>query len=183
MKPIPKPSPDEYAPYAALYVDLVPDDGRILQHLSDNFIAIQQIVATLSEAQLLHRYAPGKWTIKEVLVHMVDDERIYAYRAMCFARGEQQSLPGFEQEDYAANSGANERSMESIIEEYEALRRSTIALFSSFSDEALARWGNANGYMCTVRGLLYHLAGHELHHLKTIREKYLGSPSPSPLSS
>ena len=173
MKPIPKPTPDEYAPYAAVYVDLVPDDGDILQHLSDNFKAVQQLVGTLSEVQLLHRYAPGKWTIKEVLVHMVDDERIYACRAMCFARGEQQSLPGFEQEDYAANSGANERSMESIMEEYEAVRWSTIALFNSLTDEALARWGNANGYMCTVRGLLYHLAGHELHHFGLIRSKYL----------
>jgi uncharacterized damage-inducible protein DinB len=173
MKLIPKPSTDEYAPYAAMYVDLVPNDGRILRHLSDNFKAVQQLVGTLSETQLLHRYAPGKWTIKEVLVHMVDDERIYAYRAMCFARGEQQALPGFEQEDYAANSGANERSMESIMEEYEAVRRSTIALFSSFTDEALARWGNANGYMCTVRGLLYHLAGHELHHINLIRSRYL----------
>src|ERR1700722_175239 len=173
MKLIPKPTTDEYAPYAAMYVDLVPNDGRILRHLSDNFKAVQQLVCTLSETQLLHRYAPGKWTIKEVPVHMVDDERIYAYRAMCFARGEQQALPGFEQEDYAANSGANERSMESIMEEYKAVRRSTIALFSSFTDEALTRWGNANGYMCTVRGLLYHLAGHELHHLSLIRSRYL----------
>ena len=173
MKPIPKPTSDEYAPYAALYVDLVPADGDILQHLNDNFKAVQQLVATLSDAQLLHRYAPGKWTIREVLVHMVDDERIYAYRAMCFARGEQQSLPGFEQEDYAANSGANERSMESIMEEYEAVRWSTVALFDGLTDEALARWGNANGYMCTVRGLLYHLAGHELHHINLIKSKYL----------
>ncbi len=173
MKPIPKPTPDEYAPYAAMYVDLVPGDGDILQHLTDNFKDIQQLVSTLSETQLLHRYAPGKWTIKEVLVHMVDDERIYAYRAMCFARGEQQALPGFEQEDYAVNSGANERSLESIMEEYEAVRRSTIALFNSLTDEALARWGNANGYMCTVRGLLYHLAGHELHHLNLLKSRYL----------
>jgi len=177
MKPIPKPSPGEYAPYAGMYVDLVPADGRILQHLSDNFNAVQKLAGTLSAAQLLHRYAPGKWTIKEVLVHMVDDERIYAYRAMCFARGEQTSLPGFEQEDYAANSGANERSMESIMDEYEAVRRSTIAMFSSFTDQALARWGDANGYKCTVRGLLYHLTGHELHHLRIIKEKYLGNAS------
>jgi uncharacterized damage-inducible protein DinB len=173
MKLITPRAPNEYAPFAGVYVDLVATDGRILQHLSDNFKAVQQLAAALSEEQLLHRYAPGKWTIKEVLVHLVDDERIYAYRAMCFARGEQQSLPGFEQEDYAANSGANERSLESIMEEYEAVRRSTIALFGSFTDEALARWGNANGYMCTVRGLLYHLAGHELHHLRIIKEKYL----------
>jgi uncharacterized damage-inducible protein DinB len=173
MKLIPKPSPDECAPYAPMYVDLVPADGSILQHLSDNFKTVQQLVATLSEAQLLYRYAPGKWTIKEVLVHIVDDERIYTYRAMCFARGEQTPLPGFEQEDYAANSGANERSIESIMEEYEAVRRSTIALFNSFTDEQLGRWGTANGYKCTVRGLLYHLAGHELHHLRIIKEKYL----------
>lgn len=174
MNIISKPTPGEYAPYATIYVDMVPEGGNILRHLSDNFKAVQQLVATLSEAQLLHRYAPGKWMIKELLVHMVDDERIYAYRAMCFARGEQQSLPGFEQEDYAANSGANERSLESIMKEYEAVRRSTIALFNSFTDEQLGRWGTANNYPCTVRGLLYHLTGHELHHLKIIREKYLG---------
>jgi len=175
MKLIPPPSPNEYAPYAGMYVDLVPADGRILQHLKDNFEAVQQLMATLSERQLLHRYAPGKWTIKEVLVHMVDDERIYAYRAMCFARGEQKALPGFEQEDYAANSGANERSAESIMAEYEAVRRSTIAMFSSFTDDALTRWGNANGYNCTVRGLLYHLAGHEVHHFNLVRSRYLSA--------
>ena len=173
MKLIQSPSPNEYAPYAGMYVDLVPMDGQILQHLSDNFKVVQKLVADLSPKQLLHRYAPGKWTVKEVLVHIVDDERIYAYRAMCFARGEQNTLPGFEQDDYAANSGANERDIENIMEEYEAVRRSTITMFNGFTNEQLSRWGTANNYKCTVSGLLYHLAGHELHHLRIIREKYL----------
>jgi uncharacterized damage-inducible protein DinB len=127
----------------------------------------------LPEEKLLFKYAEGKWTIKEVLVHIIDDERIYAYRALRFARNDKTELPGFEQDPYAYYSYANQRTAESIVEEYEAVRLSTIALFNNLSDDAIARSGVANKNEVTVRALGYHIAGHELHHLNIIKTRYL----------
>ena len=173
MRIIPKPGPQEYPPYAIMYMNLLPDDGLLLKHLEDNFVASKKLILSIPENKLLSAYAPGKWTIKEVLVHIIDDERIYAYRAMCFARNERKELPGFEQDEYAANSGANDRSIESILEEYEAVRNSTVALYRGFTDEALLRYGIANDNRVIVRALGYHIAGHELHHMKLITDRYL----------
>jgi uncharacterized damage-inducible protein DinB len=173
MKLIEKPAAGEFPSYASMYIDLLPDDGRILQHLEENYNATQKLIRPLPAEKLLYRYAENKWTIKEVLVHIIDDERIYAYRAMCFARGEKKPLPGFEQDDYASNSGANERDIDNIMEEYEAVRRSTIALFNGFADAALTKTGIANNNNVSVRALVYHLAGHELHHINLIRVRYL----------
>ena len=173
MRIIPKPGPQEYPPYAIMYMNLLPDDGLLLKHLEDNFVASKKLILSIPENKLLSAYAPGKWTIKEVLVHIIDDERIYAYRAMCFARNERKELPGFEQDEYAANSDTNNRSLESILEEYEAVRYSTIALFKGLPEDALLRSGIANENYVTVRALGYHIAGHELYHMNSIKEKYL----------
>jgi len=173
MKLVDKPAPGEYPDYAAMYIDLLPNDGLLLQHLLKNLQATKDLVQSLPAEKLLYRYAENKWTIKEVLVHIIDDERIYAYRALCFARGEKTPLPGFEQNDYAANSGANERDVNNIIEEYEAVRRSTIALFNGFADADLVKTGIANDRKASVRALGWHLAGHELHHINLIKERYL----------
>jgi uncharacterized damage-inducible protein DinB len=173
MKLIEKPSEGEFPPYAAMYIGLLPDDGLILIHLEENFRTTKALMRSLPAGKLLYRYAENKWTIKEVLVHIIDDERIYAYRALCFARGEQTPLPGFEQEDYALNSGANERGIDNIMEEYEAVRRSTIALFNGFSAADFTKTGVANNVRSSVRALVYHLAGHELHHISLIKSLYL----------
>jgi len=173
MRQIEKPAKGEYPAYAAMYIDLLPGDGLILQHLEDNLNATKKLVNSLPAEKLLYRYAPGKWTIKETLVHIVDDERIYAYRAMCFARGERKPLPGFEQDDYALNSGANKRDINNIMEEYDAVRRSTIALINGFSEADFFKTGVANDNIASVRALVYHLAGHELHHINLIRSRYL----------
>jgi uncharacterized damage-inducible protein DinB len=173
MRLIPKPRPGEYPPYASMYLDLLPDDGRLRQHLRDGLQGAIDLVSGLPEATLLHRYAPGKWTIKETLVHVVDDERIYAYRAMCFARGETTPLPGFEQDDYAAASGANARGLDGILAEYAAVREATLTLFDGLDEAALTRTGVANGNRASVRALGWHIAGHELHHLNLIRDRYL----------
>lgn len=171
---IPRPLPGEYPPYAGMYLDLVPDDDRLMEHLRDNLRTVIGLVSSLPEERLLHRYAPDKWTVKEVLVHLVDDERIYACRAMCFARGETTPLPGFEQDAYAAASGANARSLRSILIEYAAVRHATLAFFDGVDEAALTRTGVANGNRASVRALGWHIAGHELHHLKLLRERYLG---------
>lgn len=173
MNRIPKPQPGEYAPYAIMYIGLLPDDGLVLRHLRDNFRATRELILSLPEEVLLFRYAPGKWTIKEILVHLSDDERIYSYRALRFARNDRTELPGFEQDEYARQSGANERDVRDILRELAAVREATIALFKSFDQEALLRSGVANGAVMSVRAAVYHLAGHEMHHVNVIRERYL----------
>jgi uncharacterized damage-inducible protein DinB len=156
-------------------MELLKDDGLVLQHLKDNFAAIKRFIYSLPEEKLYLRYAEGKWSIKEILVHIVDDERIFAYRALRYARGDKTELHGFEQDDYTFFSDANERSLESIFEEYEAVRNSTIAMFNGFPDEAFMRSGASVGNINnrTVRALAYHIAGHELRHIKVIKERYL----------
>jgi uncharacterized damage-inducible protein DinB len=170
---IDKPQPGEYATHASAYLELTPEDGPILIHLQRTAEILAHLYRSLPEERLLYRYAPGKWTMKEVLLHLIDDERIYAYRALAIARGDMTPLPGFDQEAYALASRANERAVENLLDEYALVRRATLALFNSFTDEMLLRRGNADGHSVTVRGLIYHVAGHEQHHLKIIREQYL----------
>src|SRR6476469_3533621 len=124
-----------------MYIKLVPDDGRLLKHLKDNFIATKELILSLPEGKLNYRYAENKWTIKEIIVHIIDDERIYAYRALRFARNDKTVIPGFEQDDYVPYSRANERSIENIMEEFEVVRSSTIALFDGLPEDSFLRMG------------------------------------------
>jgi uncharacterized damage-inducible protein DinB len=176
LREIPKPKKDEYPPYSRVYMELLKNDGLVLQHMKDNFISIKKFIYGLPEEKLYFRYAEDKWSIKEILVHIVDDERIFAYRALRYARFDKTELHGFEQDDYTFYSDANERSLESIFDEYEAVRNSTIAMFNGFPEEAFMRSGAAVGNINnrTVRALAYHIAGHELRHIKIIKERYLG---------
>jgi len=173
MRLIEKPKDGEFPPYANMYIKLLPDDGLLLKHLRDNFVTTKELILSLPGEKLNYRYAANKWTIREILVHIIDDERIYAYRALRFARNDKTELPGFEQDDYAMCSGANERSIENIFEEYEAVRNSTITLFNGLPENSFLRVGTANNNKATVRALAYHIAGHELHHINIIKEKYL----------
>jgi uncharacterized damage-inducible protein DinB len=173
MRSIEKPKDGEFPPYANMYIQLLPGDGQLLKHLKNNFIATKELILSLPEGKLNYRYAENKWTIKEIMVHIIDDERIYAYRALRFARNDETELPGFEQDDYVLYSRANERSIENIMEEYEAVRSSTIALFDGLPEDSFLRMGIANNNKVTVRALAYHIAGHELHHINIIKEKYL----------
>jgi uncharacterized damage-inducible protein DinB len=175
MKIIRKPEPGEYPAYAEMYMKLLPDDGLVLKHLQENVHAIKNLMYSLTDRELLHRYAPGKWSIKETLVHIVDDERIFSYRALCFARNEQDHLPGFDQEKYASHSEADNRELDSIFREYEAVRSATIALFDGLPVTSLLRMGKGTGTFnnATVRALAYHIAGHELHHFNLIKNRYL----------
>ena len=171
---ISKPEPGEFAPYTTMYIDLLPDDGLVLTHLEKNIEKTIHLVQSFAEEKLIHPHAVGEWTIKEILVHMIDDERIYAYRALRFARGDNTELPGFEQDDYVPYSKANLRTSQSIINELKAVRAATITLFNSFTDEDLMRKGIGSGNVLSVRAAAYHLAGHELHHLNSIQENYGG---------
>jgi uncharacterized damage-inducible protein DinB len=129
-------------------------------------------LAALSEAQALLRYAPGKWTPKQVLLHIADAERIFAYRALRFARADAQELPGFDENEYAASSEADDRPLADLLAEYQAVRAATLAFFSGLNAGQLDRAGRANGSPYTVRALLYLAAGHEAHHLNILRERY-----------
>ncbi len=175
MRIIPKPQPGEYPEYAEMYMSLLPDDGQVLLHLKNNFPKAKEFIFSLPAEKLRYRYAPDKWSIKEILVHIVDDERIFAYRALRFARNEQENLIGFDQDEYAKYSKADSRDLENIFEEYEAVRDATITLFNGLPEDSLTRMGHGTGTAndATVRALAYHIAGHELHHLNIIKERYV----------
>ncbi|HEX8656581.1 MAG TPA: alpha/beta hydrolase-fold protein [Hymenobacter sp.] len=171
--PFARPVEGDFLPYAATYVNLVPataDPREVLRAIGPELHAQ---FANLSEAQTEKAYAEGKWTLKEMLMHQIDTERIFAYRAMRFARGDSQDLPGFDQDDYVAHSNAHARTLASLLAEYDATRAATLALFDSFTEEQLDRRGTANGGPTTVRALVYIVPGHELHHLNILRERYL----------
>ncbi len=178
MRAIKKPEVGEYPAYSSIYMDLLDDDNDVLSHLWENFRRIKEYVLGLPEKKLTVRYAEGKWTIKEILVHLIDDERIFAYRALRYARNDDTPLHGFDQDEYARYSNANQRSLDSIFEEYEVVRKSTLALFNHLPEESMMRSGcgiDFDGSVInrrTVRGLAYHIAGHELRHFNIIKKFY-----------
>jgi len=155
------------------YISLVPDDGNLLIHLEDIFSETEEIILPLSEEKMNYRYALGKWTIKDMLVHLSDSERIFVYRALRFSRGDETPLPGFEESLFAKHARANEREKEDIMREYSLVRESSIAFVESLSDEALDRKGLANNYPLSVRYVVNLIYGHHNHHLNILRERYL----------
>lgn len=179
MRRIDKPVWGEYPAYSKIYLDLLEDDGKVLERLWSSFLEIKELIYSLSEEKLVYRYAKDKWTIKEILIHLIDDERIFVYRALRNARNDETPLHGFDQDTYVKYSNANNRSLESIFEEYELVRKSTIALFEYLPEDSFMRKGSGidlDGSIVnerTVRGLAYHIAGHELRHLNVIKERYL----------
>ncbi len=170
---IPKPPVGEYPPYAITYIDKVPNDGQVLVHLQNNMNMLLSLAVKLSDEQLAYRYAPGKWTIKEVLIHIADTERIFAYRALRIGRGDTTPLPGFEQDDYVPASHANERTIASIMEEYEAVRKASLTLLYSMLPGAFTNIAACNNAPVSLRALAYMIAGHEMHHVDIIKERYL----------
>jgi DinB superfamily len=167
-----RPEPSEYAPYYGKYISLVPE-GDIVRTLEAEAASTLALLHSITEEQSLHRYAAGKWSIRETYVHLTDTERIFSYRALRFARGDKKELQGFEQDDYVAPSAADSRSWQSIVEEYSAVRQATIALFRNLPSDAWTRTGIASGNLISVRALAYNIVGHDLHHRKLLRERYL----------
>lgn len=168
-----RPLDGEYASYAKADIDYVAGDDAVAA-LEAQGREVAGLIASLDEGAIAgRRYAPGKWTVKEVLGHLIDDERIFAYRALCVARGDARPLAGFDENDYVAATHFESRSLAVLGEEYRIVRAATIALFEPLTAEEWLRRGMVNGYEASVRGLAFHIAGHELHHLRTLREKYL----------
>src|SRR5579863_3821653 len=166
-----RPAPGDYAPYAEQYVVLVSGDD-ILGALGNQLKQTTTLFSGRSERDGNFRYAPGKWTVKEVVGHVADTERIFAYRAMRFARGDQTPLSAFEQDDYVRGARFTERRLADVVEEYADVRRANLDLFRSLDEEAWRRRGVANNSPVTVLALAYIIAGHELHHRKIIEERY-----------
>ena len=166
-----RPGSDEHAPYYGKYIALVPD-GEIVAQLAYQIRETIEMLAELPNSAGDYRYAAGKWSLKEVLGHMIDTERVFSFRALCFARGDQNPLPGFEQDEYVRNSGSSARSWRNLLEEFETVRETTVLLFQGLNVEAWSRRGLASGTEVSVRALAWMIAGHELHHRHGIRENY-----------
>jgi len=172
MLHIPKPLEGEYTPYTIAYIGEVPDGGQVLKHLSENIDQVKSLVQSFDADSLTTPHEAGEWTVQEVLVHMIDTERVFSYRALRMARGDTTPLPGFEQDDYVAPSKANERTLESILEEYDAVRQATLTLFNTFDESMLLNSTLTSGHTTSLRALIHIAAGHELHHLKSLQENY-----------
>jgi uncharacterized damage-inducible protein DinB len=171
---IPRPSTGEFPPRLAHYIDKVPD-GDLLETLEAQWEELGCLLEELDDEAADYRYAEGKWTVKELLGHLLDAERIFAYRILCIARGEQAPLPGWDENAYAANGGFGARPLEALLEEYDLLRGSTLALLRGLDEAGFERRGISNGNPVSARALAWVLAGHELHHMGILRERYLPS--------
>jgi hypothetical protein len=169
---IQRPGETEYMPYYAGYISLVPE-GDIVSILGTQLDETLALLRSIPEERASFRYAPDKWSIKELVGHVIDSERIFSYRALRFARNDQTPLPGYEQDDYVANGSYDAQPLAELAAELESVRRSTLFLLKHLGDDAWTRTGLANDAPVSVRALAYILAGHELHHRAILRTKYL----------
>lgn len=167
-----RPATAEYPDYYQSYMDLLPE-GDVFYLLEKQASDLRYIFKDISDERAEEAYAEGKWTMKELLQHLIDSERIFGYRALCFSRGEEASLPGWDEGKYVYHSLANIRSLESLLDEYELTKRSNMAMFQSFTLEMMDKEGVANGWKMTLRGLIYVIAAHELHHIIILKTRYL----------
>ena len=165
------PEADEYAPYYKTYVGLL-SDGDVLGILEEQMNETLALLGNLTDEQAAYAYEPGKWSIKEVIGHIIDTERVFAYRGMCFARGDNTPLPSFEQDDYVLGADFNARSLENLASEFRHLRMSNIFMFSTWSEAVQSRRGTAANNSITARAIPFILAGHERHHLNILASRY-----------
>jgi hypothetical protein len=172
---ISRPAESEHQPFYKRYIDLVPE-GDVLDIMARQNLVSLALLRGLSEGQGAYRYAPGKWSIKELVAHVSDAERLFSDRALRFARADATPLPGFEEDDYVRNGGFDNFTLADLTDGFENVRRSTLSLFKLMSSEAMTRKGRANNAEITVRALAYVIAGHEMHHMNVLRSRYLASP-------
>jgi uncharacterized damage-inducible protein DinB len=165
---------NEYTPYFEQYLQLVSKEGKsIIEYLIDSQKNFESLLRNLPLEKHNFSYAEGKWTMKELIQHIIDTERIFSYRALCFARNDSTSLPGFDQDVFVENDNANDRDYYDLLDEMAVLRKSSVQLYKSFSDEALLRIGVASENKMSVRALGYLFSGHQIHHLNIVKERYL----------
>lgn len=169
---IDRPSAEEYPVYYQEYMNNLPE-GDIFFLLEKQAADLRYMFKNISDERAEEAYAEGKWTMKELLQHLIDSERIFGYRALCISRGEEADLPGWDEGKYVYNSLANIRPLESLLDEYELTRRSNLVMFRSFTFEMMNNYGFANGREISLRGLIHVIAAHELHHMKILQNRYL----------
>ncbi len=167
-----RPEEGEFNPYYGKYIGLVPE-GDIVQTLRDQVSETLTTLKAIPESGAGFRYAEGKWSMKELLGHLTDTERLFVYRALCIARGDTQSLPGFEEDDYVRGAAFDSLPFSKIIAEFQTVRAATISFFENLNDQAWSRKGTANGSGVSVRAIAYILAGHERHHRQVLKDRYL----------
>ena len=163
----------EFAPYYSTYISKVDQEAKLIEELEISVHEFIKFVQNIPLDKYDYRYAEGKWTIKNIIQHLMDSERIFAYRALRIARNDKTPLPGFEENDYAAIADADKRSIRDLLTEFAIVRQSTIALFNNFNEEVLKRMGVASGYDISVRALGFIIIGHQKHHQKIFIERYL----------
>lgn len=169
-----RPAKGEFLDYYGTYIDQVPD-GDVTDAMSAQLDDFLSLIRSLDESDGDKRYAPGKWSIRDIIGHIIDGERVFVYRALCFSRNDPTPLPGFDENLFAANGPYAKVTLADLADELEQVRRSTIHFFSHLSDEEMSRKGSANGHDITVRALAWIIAGHSIHHVKVIRDRYLNS--------
>ena len=165
------PQEDEYGDFYEGYIKLV-EPPNVIQTLIQQGQQVYALIQQLTDEEAHHRYAKGKWSVKEMIGHLVDTERIMSYRALCISRGEQTALPGYDHNSYVQAADFDQRSLRSLSTEYDALRNANISMFSSFTPKQIQRTGRANDVTVSVRALAFIIAGHEKHHLNILEEKY-----------
>lgn len=170
--PIERPTPGEVTPHYQAYVDRAPE-GDVEEVLIRQRDEVRKLLSGLTSEQFHYRYAPGKWSVAEVLGHVIDCERVLAYRLLAFARGDTTPLPGFDQDEYVRQANFDARDLDDLLAEHRAVRDATLALLPSLDLERQGRTGVANGAAFTVRAMPFVIAGHERHHLTVLRERYL----------
>ncbi len=173
MSTIKRPNADEHNPYFSRYIDLVPPEADILALLERQIEELDDLLKTIDEAGAGFRYAPGKWSYKEMVGHLNDTERMFAARALVAARGDTSPLPGFDQDDYVATADFDHRTLGDLLAERKHLRHASLLFFRGLSTEAMTRRGVVEDHPWTPRAALFTLAGHDIHHLRILRERYL----------
>lgn len=166
-----RPKPDEYSDFYRDYINLV-EEPNVIQSLIQQGQKVYTLIRQLTGDEANRRYADDKWSVKEIIGHLVDTERIMAYRALCISRGEQTALPGYDHQSYVEQGNFDQRSLQSLSTEYDALRNTNISMFSSFTNAQKLRKGTANEVTVSVQALAFIIAGHEKHHLNILEEKY-----------
>lgn len=170
---IPYPPDNEYGDFYQSYVRRIDPDEEILECLRRGARELTGLLGDVPAAHWSVRYAPDKWDLRTMVLHLIDGERVFAYRALRIARGDTTPLPGFDENAFAAECGAGHRSPVSLLAEYRSVRRATLSLFRSLPAHALSRTGTASGCPASPRAIAYIIAGHERHHLALLRERYL----------